>query len=107
MVLDYLDQTRDRADDELLKELNWSEQDLQRFRDRWQNVRELDQPNLDSASKSDIEDALGSLGLDPQASPSRSGPRQADSIRDVRDAGNRRKAPPAIRDAFEAFRRDR
>ena len=43
MVLDYLEDTRDAPDRELLEELNWTEQDLKRFADRWQDVRELGQ----------------------------------------------------------------
>ncbi|MCA9138892.1 MAG: hypothetical protein KDB00_19105 [Planctomycetales bacterium] len=105
MVLDYLDETRDQVDDGLLKELNWTEQDLQRFRERWEKVRQMEQPGGDASSGNDFQDALQSLGLQPNHTPNKSTPRTADDLRNLRDSGNRRKAPPAIRDAFDAFRR--
>lgn len=105
MVLDYLDETRDQVDEDLLKELDWTEQDLQRFRERWEKVRQMDQPTQDASPQNEFEDALRSLGLQPNQSPSQSTQRSADTLRNLRDSGNRRKAPPALRDAFDAFRR--
>ncbi|QDV47664.1 hypothetical protein Enr13x_75750 [Stieleria neptunia] len=105
MVLDYLDETRDQVDEDLLKELDWTEQDLQRFRERWEKVRELDQPTQPAGSTNELQDALRSLGLQPSDSPAPSTRDAADSLRNLRDSGNRRQAPPAIRDAFDAFRR--
>ena len=105
MVLEYLDETRDQVDQDLLKDLDWSKQDLERFRDRWEKVREMDQPNDQANPPSEFEDALRSLGLQKNQSAGRSASGSADAIRDLRDSGNRRKAPPAIRDAFDAFRR--
>jgi hypothetical protein len=106
MVLDYLEETRDQVDPELLKDLNWSEDDLRRFQERWQKVRELEQPKGDQPRQSsEFEDALRSLGLNPKNRPGASEAAPADTLRNLRDSGNRRKAPPSIRDAFDAFRR--
>ena len=105
MVLDYLDETRDQVDENLLKELDWTEQDLQRFRERWEKVRQLDQPTPDAKPNTELEDALRSLGLQQNTTPSQRAGNSGDTIRDLRDSGNRRKAPPALRDAFDAFRR--
>ncbi|QEF96266.1 hypothetical protein Mal15_02930 [Stieleria maiorica] len=107
MVLDYLDETRDQVDEDLLKELDWTEQDLQRFRERWEKVRQLEQPTQQGESTDELQDALRSLGLQQRQGPSQSARESADSLRNLRDSGNRRKAPPAIRDAFDAFRRRR
>ena len=105
MVLDYLKETRDKPDKELLDKLNWSEEDLRRFADRWEKVREVDQTQLDKPSQS-AEDALRSLGMRPQAARDAiQNSNKADSFRGLRDSGNRKPAPAAYRDVFEAFRR--
>ncbi|QDT07698.1 hypothetical protein K227x_61260 [Rubripirellula lacrimiformis] len=108
MVLDYLDQTRDQPDRELLDQLDWTESDLKRFRERWNRVRELD-PGNDQGNQPggrEMEDALRSLGLrDTNRDAGRSERAGADSLRGLRDSGNRKPPPAAYRDAFDAFRR--
>lgn len=107
MVLDYLDQTRESPDPDLLDRLDWDEQDLQRFRQRWQDVKPIgdDVPPASEMSP-DVQEALRSLGMRPEGG---GGPMRqqdaADSLRRLRDAGNRRTAPQSVRDAFEAFQR--
>jgi hypothetical protein len=107
MVLDYLDETRQDPDPNLLDRLKWTPEDLQRFRERWQNVKPIDQPGADpNLDRSDVEEALRSLGMRaPQSMRSQSAPGQQDGLRGLQDSGNRRQAPAAVRDAFEAFRR--
>ena len=106
MVLDYLDETRDAPDRELLKELDWNEQDLKQFSDRWQKSRQLDQPGADAQSSKEIEDALRSLGLRPPVATGGNQAREtADSLRSIRDSGNRKPPPAAYRDIFDSFRR--
>lgn len=106
MVLDYLEETRDAPDSELLEKLNWTEQDLKRFADRWQNVREMGQASdVDPSRSRDVEEALKSLGMRP---PTKAGDKvrdSGDSLRGIRDSGNRKPPPAAHRDAFDAFRR--
>ncbi len=104
MVLDYLDQTRDAPDRELLEELNWSEADLKRFAERWRNVRSMER-SADPGKSRDVEDALKSLGLRKPSQATQNRRQAADDLRAVRDSGNRRPVPAAHRDAFEAFRR--
>ncbi|TWU06339.1 hypothetical protein [Stieleria varia] len=105
MVLDYLEETRDQVDPELLKDLKWTEEDLERFRKRWEKVREL--PNDQPADRlsPDVQDALRSLGLEKSSRQSKGAADAPDGLRDLRDSGNRRPAPAAFRDAFEQFRR--
>ena len=105
MVLDYLKESRDQADPDLLKDLNWTEDDLRRFQQRWEKVRQFDQPEGPSQPTGELQDALRSLGLQPNSRPATSQGSPADSLRDLRDSGNRRRPPPSIRDAFDAFRR--
>jgi hypothetical protein len=106
MVLDYLDETRTDPDPELLDRLKWSEQDLQRFRERWQNIKPIENASDTKApDASEINEALRSLGMRPPVSAESSRRDNADDVRGLRDAGNRRAAPADIRDAYEAFRR--
>ncbi|MCC9654817.1 circumsporozoite protein- membrane associated protein [Rhodopirellula halodulae] len=108
MVLDYLDETRQDPDPDLLERLKWSQDDLKRFRDRWQNVKPIDSSDPKAAvDPSELEEALRSLGMRaPNTMRSQSAPRPQDGMRGLRDSGNRRQAPAAVRDAFEAFRRN-
>ncbi|MCM2373832.1 circumsporozoite protein-membrane associated protein [Aporhodopirellula aestuarii] len=106
MVLDYLDETRADPDPELLDRLKWTEQDLKRFRQRWESIKPIDQgPRADTPPPNEIEEALRSLGMRPPESTQSNRRDQSDDIRGLRDSGNRRPAPADIRDAFEAFRR--
>ncbi|EGF26007.1 hypothetical protein [Rhodopirellula baltica] len=107
MVLDYLNETRQDPDQNLLDRLKWTPEDLQRFRDRWQNVKPIDQPGANpNLDRSDVEEALRSLGMRaPKAIRSESKPSEQDGLRGLQDSGNRRQAPAPVRDAFEAFRR--
>lgn len=43
MVLDYLNRQKDQPDAELLRELDWTKQDLQQFVERWNQARNLAQ----------------------------------------------------------------
>ncbi|NNE00200.1 MAG: hypothetical protein HKN47_23010 [Pirellulaceae bacterium] len=107
MVLDYLDETRDEPDRELLDQLDWTQEDLKRFADRWQKTRQMDQGGQDPGQQNkEIQEALESLGLRPPATGSTNRASQAaDDLRSIRDSGNRKPPPAAYRDVFDAFRR--
>ncbi len=104
MVLDYLNETRDAPDRELLEKLNWSENELRQFNERWQSLRQTagDSPLGESR---EIQEALESLGMRPAGTASSQRQLQQDDLRGLRDTGNRQPPPPALRDAFDAFRR--
>ena len=104
MVLDYLNETRDAPDQDLLDQLNWNEDDLKRFADRWQKVRKMQNDSVPGKNQ-EIEDALRSLGLRTPAGQTHQIREAADSLQGIRDSGNRQPPPAAYRDAFDAFRR--
>lgn len=104
MVLDYLDQQRDQPDAELLKKLNWTEQDLRNFQERWKNTRQLSGEGDGEAGK-EFEEALQSLGLRDRGPGAVRQREQADALRGIEDSGTRVPAPQLYRDAFDAFRR--
>ncbi|WP_417749511.1 hypothetical protein [Rosistilla oblonga] len=105
LVLDYLKKKQSEPDAELLDKLNWTEQDLQNFLNRWQQAQEMGRVG-DEKAKQEYLEQIESLGIRPPASgKSRQTIQREDSLRDVRESGQR-VAPPALyRDAFEAFRR--
>ncbi|TWU34489.1 hypothetical protein [Novipirellula artificiosorum] len=106
MVLDYLEETRDEPDQALLEDLNWTEQDLRQFAERWKKVRNLDQANpIDPQTQRDFSETLESLGIRKPGKTTSQRREQADALRGLKDSGNRTPPPAAYRDAFEAFRR--
>jgi hypothetical protein len=106
MVLDYLEETRDSPDRDLLDKLKWTEDDLKRFADRWQKVRDLEPAGQrDAGDNRDVKEALESLGIRPPSEAANKVRESADALRSIRDSGNRKPPPPAYRDAFDAFRR--
>ncbi|MDB4664583.1 circumsporozoite protein-membrane associated protein, partial [bacterium] len=104
LVLDYLEENRDTPDQDLLDQLNWSEEDLTRFADRWQKVRKM-KSNPTNGENQDMKDALKSLGLRTPDNTTNQVRESADSLKGIRDSGNRQPPPAAYRDAFDAFRR--
>ncbi|MEM6364238.1 MAG: circumsporozoite protein-membrane associated protein, partial [Planctomycetota bacterium] len=106
LVLDYLDQTRENPDPDLLDQLKWDPKDLQAFRERWRDLVPSKNDAANEAIKPDVEEALKSLGMRPQTPGQTQRMRgEGDGLGGIRDSGNRRSAPSTIRDAFEAFQR--
>ena len=79
--------TKEALRRELLEELNWTEEDMRRFADRWQNVRRLP-PSADPDQNQDVQDALRSLGLRKPSRATQNTRDSADSLRGIRDSGN-------------------
>jgi hypothetical protein len=74
-----------KVDKRLLDELGWSEQDLQKFLARWQQLKETakgDTPAADAAQK-ELDDALRSLGL--HRGPMQQGKVTEDKVRDLHE----------------------
>jgi hypothetical protein len=74
-----------KVDKRLLDELGWSEQDLQKFIARWQQLKETaqgDTPAADAAQK-ELDDALRSLGL--RSGPMQQGKVTEDKVRDLHE----------------------
>lgn len=104
LVLDYLEQNRDRPAEDLLRDLNWTEADLRAFEERWQQTRRLaDQPA--SGAQDEFAEALKSLGLRPEKPTRQQQRRTDDRLRGLEDSGQRLTPPPLYRDLFDAFRR--
>jgi collagen type III alpha len=105
MVLDYLDSQRETPDPELLERLDWTPEELRAFADRWNRLRGSE--NGAAGDQKQIEEALRSLGIrSNQTGPIGKATERDDTMRGLKDAGNRTPAPAIHRDAFDAFRRN-
>ncbi len=104
MVLDYLNRQKDQPDPELLRELNWTEEDLRKFTERWNKARNLAaSPNPDDQKK--WREMLEDLGLNRQMVKPSAARVTDDNFQQMRDSGNRIRPPENLRKQYEAFRR--
>lgn len=104
LVLDYLEQTRDRPDQELLDELQWTNEELRDFTERWEKIRDLPKVAGQEGER-ELQESLQSLGMRKPKSMDFNQREETDAMGPLKDAGNSQPAPAAYRDAFNAFRR--
>lgn len=89
-----------QPDPELLKKLNWSREDLERFYRHWESLRQAAQ--RDPAARKQFEDALRRLDLQPRGTSITSDGRRNDRLRGL--DRSRLGAPPAeYRDLYRAY----
>ena len=104
LVLDKLsDQLKSKKpDDKLLKELGWSEAEMRRFVERWQQRRDAANSNDPSAeaAKRELDDALRSLGL--QRDKLQQGAVKKDTLRDVQQ-GYHGAVPAEYQERLKAY----
>jgi len=106
MVLDYLEnQLKDKPNDELLKKLGWSEDQLRQFYDKWKQMSDNNkqtQPREDG--KNPWEEALKSIGLvRPQHQPTVQGSQTGRQDNKRVTEAQRPSAPAAIRERFRMY----
>jgi hypothetical protein len=106
LVLDKLaDQLNKKdVDDQLLEDLGWTEEDLRRFIERWQQRKEAarrNDPAGESASR-ELDEALRSLGLRPGTL--QQSIQKDDRQRDLRE-GFRGPVPARYRDQLQRYNR--
>ena len=102
MVLDYLDRQKDQPDPELLKKLDWTKDDFREFLERWKNAKE--QAAKDPKKKSELDEALRSLGLTPNKNRTARSTAPVDSMNGIQEKGTRVRPPEALRENFEAYK---
>jgi len=103
LALDYLKSQKDQPDPELLKRLNWSKEDMQKFLERWSEAKEG--AKSDPLKKKELDAALKSLGLRPSKSRDRKVQDRDDDLKGFRDEGSRVRPPESVREQFEQFRK--
>ena len=104
MVLDYLDRQRDQPDPELLREINWSQRDLNQFVDRWKSARELADKG-EPASSQKWEELLNALQLKSANTGRLDRSRLTDDFRQMSDSIGNRNVPRGLKKRWEAFQR--
>lgn len=104
MVLDYLNRQKDQPDPELLRELDWTKQDLQQFVERWNQARNLAE-STDPAQRRKWQEMLEDLNLTSAQQRVRQGSGRNDSFQQQRDAGGRLRMPAALQKQFDAYRK--
>jgi hypothetical protein len=103
LVIDYLKDQKDQPSKELLDDLNWSKEDLQRFLSRWEEAKRA--AAQDENAKRELNEALRSLGLRPQADVLRRGQAKSDNVRGLGDVGPSSAPPTKYLDQFRAFKK--
>jgi hypothetical protein len=103
LVIDYLKDQKDRPDQELLDELNWTKDDLEKFLARWQEAKR--EAATDPQQKSELDEALRSLGLRPQGDKLRSAEAKSDDRRGLGDVGPTGGPPAKYQKQFNAFKK--
>jgi hypothetical protein len=104
LVLEKLAEQLDRkgVDEDLLKQLGWSEDDLRKFVQRWRERKDAAERRDQSgdAAKRELEEALRSLGL--RRGPLQQGRVKDDTLRDLRE-GYRGPVPLEYQERLRAY----
>ncbi len=101
MALRYLKDQQDNPDRALLDELGWSDGELRRFLERWEQLKRKSQQ--DAASHTELQERLESLGLQPPLRRTRVDPTGQDSRGGLSDAANRTRPPAEYLDQVKAY----
>lgn len=104
LALEYLEDqlAKDQPDQGLLDRLGWTKEELKRFYDQWNRMRQ--EAARSESARTDLDGALDSLGLRPRGTQSRGGRTATDGLDRLRE-GLRSDPPPDRADAYRAYRR--
>lgn len=102
LTLDYLERQREQPDPELLREMQWSQKDLNDFIERYRSAKNL------SAQADPIQstrDPLDDLKINSSDNKAIGPSGQADNFQKQLDAGGRTRPPERLRRQIEEFQR--
>ena len=102
LVLDYLRDQKENPDPELLDKMNWTDEDLREFVNRWEKLKK---ESTDESGKRKWNDAIKSLGLKPATGNSRQTNRKDDNLGGNAESGGRSQPPEKYLRQFKAFRK--
>jgi len=103
LVLEYLRDQQANPDEELLKKLGWTKEDLQDFVRRWSELKRT--AREDQRAGQELDEALHSLGLRPAARDPRRTDTRQDPRRAARNVGGQSQPPAAYSEQFDAYRK--
>jgi hypothetical protein len=105
LVLNKLEDQLQNPDPDLLDKMNWAEQDLREFLDRWKRMKQSAQTG-DPTAKKQYEEAIKSLGLRPDNRSRTSKNRDVDAS-GLNQDGSVIEPPADLAPDFNEFLRDR
>jgi hypothetical protein len=103
LALEYLERQKDQPDPELLKEMNWTKEDLNRFLERWKKT--LESVDKQGSNRELAEQDLRSLGLRPPKSKATGVRGDEDQFRNLQDGGPRVTPPKSLKSQFESVKK--
>jgi hypothetical protein len=103
LALKHLRDQQDNPDPELLKELNFTKDELRAFLDRWDAMKKAAERSPEAAER--LDEAYKSLGIRPASDKRRGAGTRTDNMRDLRDSGGRSDPPSSYADQFRSFRK--
>ncbi len=86
----------------MLKEMNWTQQQMQEFLSRWEKLR-AEASRGDKTAQQHYEESLQSLGLQNGAPNVRSDRMQKDSIKNLNEDSSVTQPPLPFRDGFREY----
>lgn len=100
-----LEHLRDQKDNsELLKRLKMSPEELARFLDRWDRMKQAAR-SKNVAAKRELDESLRNLGLQPSRDIRSRRKTVSDDFHNLRDDSSRSQPPPGYEDLFRAFKK--
>lgn len=107
LVLEALRDQKQKPDADLLKQLGWTPEDLQRFVGRWEAMKAAaaQEGRAGEEARQSLNETLESLGLRSTNSGARRSDMKSDQQRGLRDSGHRSAPPPEYQKLFDAYRK--
>lgn len=106
LVLDHLRNQSNNPDPELLREMNWTEQDLKDFLTRWEAMKQKANSGTPQERKR-YADALRSLGLRPEEVRRNVLQSRRDQLNKLSEDGAVNRPPANLAEPFNAFLKNR
>jgi hypothetical protein len=103
MVLEYLKDQQETPDEELLKELRWTPEEMRMFVDRWLRLKQAAQQ--EESARFELDETLRSLGIRPPRDRIRQSRVRDDEFRGLREDGSNTPIPEQYRDQIDAFKK--
>ena len=103
LALEYLEDQKHNPDPKLLEELGWNQDDLQKFINQWQQLKQ--EAVEGERGRQEFDEALRSLGLRPGGDQMRQSGGADDRARGLSDDGGRTTPPPSFLEQFNAYTR--
>ena len=106
LVLDYLKDQANKADPDLLNQMNWTEQDLRDFLARWEEMKARAETG-DPTQKKRYEDALRSLDLRTETTRKNTLKSRRDKLTNLSEDGTVNRPPAELAEQFNTFMKNR